>query len=103
MHIQVKILKNRKFGINFLFTSLQQNGRNFGTPGVHDMKFGQNMSKRHKIKVLKFELDCVFRKKVIAKKLKGGGHIEPPSLLPVQIGLSIIYIYISCLVFCYCS
>ena len=51
MHIQVKIKKNRKFGINFFFTPLQQNGQNFVTPGVHDMKIGQNMSERHKIKV----------------------------------------------------
>ena len=34
------------------------------------MKFGQKMSKRHKIKVGKFELDCLFIKKVITKKLR---------------------------------
>ena len=50
------------------------------------MKFGKKMSKRHKVKVSKFELDCVFRKKVIAKKTEGGGgyHIDPA---PVQIRL----------------
>ena len=52
MHMQVKIKKIvNVVKIGFFLPPLQQNGQNFGTPGVHDMKFGQNMSKRHKIKV----------------------------------------------------